>query len=81
MVALMEKARKAMMPLISTVAQFHIPINYSLHLFDSFVKPIALYNAENWAVLTTHQRTSLENNSTTILSYLLNTQVEKVHLK
>ena len=80
-VALMEKARKAMMPLISTVAQFHMPINYSLHLFDSFVKPIALYNAENWAVLTTHQRISLENNSTTILSYLLNIQAEKVHLK
>ena len=46
------KARKAIIPLIRTACQFKIPLTRTLNLFRTYVEPILLYNAENWAAMT-----------------------------
>ena len=46
------KARKALIPLIKTAAQFRIPFERTLKLFKTYVEPILLYNAENWTAFT-----------------------------
>ena len=42
---LMNKARKAMSPLFSTIAQFQLPCSNGIKLFNSLIKPLCLYNA------------------------------------
>ena len=49
---LFDKANKAMWPLYRSIARFRIPTETSLKLFHAYISPIALYNAENWAVLS-----------------------------
>ena len=49
---LFDKANKAMWPLYRAIARFRIPTETSLKLFHAYISPIALYNAENWAVLS-----------------------------
>ena len=49
---LMDKARKAMFPLMSTIAQFHLPVPDSLKLFHAMIRPTALYNSENWGTFS-----------------------------
>ena len=46
------KARKALVPLIKTAAQFRIPFDRTVRLFKTYVEPILLYNAENWTTFT-----------------------------
>ena len=78
---LREKAQKAMFPLYSIISQFQILPSHSLNLFQSFVKPIALYNAENWAVLSEHQIKSIETRKNSLLSYIIDSEPEKVAKK
>ena len=78
---LMDKACKAMFPLFSAVSNFHLPCAKALQLFHSLIKPITLYNAENWATLTHHQISSLEQNKTTLWTYITTSESSKVHLK
>ena len=75
---LMEKARKALFPLQSAISQFNIPCSKAIKLFQSYIKPIALYNSENLAQLTTHQIKSIEDNKTTLLEYLTQSITDKV---
>ena len=75
---LMEKARKALFPLQSVITQFHIPCKNAIKLFKSYIKPIALYNSEILAHLTTHQIKSIEENKTTLLEYLTQSITDKV---
>ena len=49
---LMNKARKAMSPLFSTIAQFQLPCSNGISLFNSLIKPICIYNAENLSAYT-----------------------------
>ena len=49
---LLDKANKAMRPLMGSIARFNLPPETSIKLFHSYIAPIALYNAENWAILT-----------------------------
>ena len=49
---LFDKGNKAMRPLTLAIARFNIPAETSLKLFHSYIAPIALYSAENWAILT-----------------------------
>ena len=49
------KAKKAMMPLFTTIMQFNIPFHKALQLFQTYVEPILLYNAENFAAMTEKQ--------------------------
>jgi hypothetical protein len=53
--ALTSKARKAMMPLYTTIMQFNIPYRKAIRLFQTYVAPILLYNAENQTAMTDRQ--------------------------
>ena len=48
---LYEKANTSMRPLMVSIASFNIPVVRAIHLFHTFIAPIALYNAENWMIL------------------------------
>ena len=78
---LAEKARKAMMPLISTVFQFNIPISKAIGLFHSYIKPIILYNAEIINTLTPRQIARLEENTSDLMTIILEENSSKLHLK
>ena len=76
---LYDKAIKAMRPLLCTIAKFDIPIQTSQNLFQSYVAPIMLYNAENWAICTDKK---LETFSTdTIFTDIANTKADILHRK
>ena len=49
---LLEKAKKALHPLMCTISKFNIPTKTAIKLFHSFISPVALYSVENWATLT-----------------------------
>ena len=49
---LCDKANKALRPLLCAIARFKIPAKTSIRLFHTFISPILLYNAENWAILS-----------------------------
>ena len=76
---LSEKGRKAMLPLMSIIAQFKLPIVDSLHLFRTYIKPILLYNCENWALLTSHQINALKDDKSSLLAYLFTDPLETTH--
>ena len=78
---LMNKARKAMSPLFSTIAQFQLPCSNGINLFNSLIKPICLYNAENLAHLSRHQIESLQEKWVSLLSYMMQAEHSKVQLK
>ena len=80
-VNLMNKARKAMFPLFSTIAQFQLPCSNGINLFNSLIKPICLYNAENLAHLSRHQIESLQKKRVSLLSYMMQAEHSKVQLK
>ena len=67
---LMDKAYKAMFPLCSVITEFYLSCSKAMHLFNSLIKLIALYNSENWATLTHHQIMSLQQNKTSLFSYM-----------
>ena len=77
----MDKAYKAMFPLCSVITEFHLSCSKAMQLFNSLIKPIALYNSENWATLTHHQIMSLQQNKTSLFSYMTGSEASKVHLK
>ena len=80
---LIDKAQKALCPLIpllSTIAQFKLPCSKTIKLFESMIRPIALYNFENLAHFTQHQIESLKGNKVTLLPYMNNTSyTSKLH--
>ena len=78
---LMEKARKALFPLLSTMSQFQIPCIKDIKLFKSIIQPIALYNSENPCHFSHHQIKAPEDNKTTLLSYLIDFIPYKVQHK
>ena len=49
---LTSKAKKAMMPLYTTIMQFNIPFHKAIRLFQTYIEPILLYNAENQTTMT-----------------------------
>ena len=49
---LYDKANKAMRPLFHAISRFKIPVKTALHLFHTFIAPIALYNVENCIALS-----------------------------
>ena len=46
------KARKAMFSLYKTIMQFQLPYSETIRLFNTFIEPILLYNAENLSILS-----------------------------
>ena len=78
---IMEKARKAMSPLLSIIPNFKISCKDSLNLFHSFIRPIVLYNSENLAQFTHHQIRAIEENKTSLIDYLTKSETNTVHQK
>ena len=78
---LREKAQKATFPLYSVIRQFNISFSHALNLFQTFVKPIALYNAENWATLSEHKIDAINNKKTKLISYLVDSEPDKIMKK
>ena len=50
-----DKANKALRPLLRAIANFQLPLKTSIKLFHTLISPIALYNVENWAILTDNE--------------------------
>ena len=59
--SLVTKAKKAMIPLFRTFVQFDIPFRQTLKLFNTLIEPILLYNAENWATMTSKDIEACKN--------------------
>ena len=70
-----------MSPLFSIIPDFKISCRNSLKLFNSFIRPIALYNSENLAHLTQHQIQAMVDNKTTLLEYLTTSKANIIHQK
>ena len=68
---LKDKAQKAMFPLYSVINQFNISPSRSLKLFELFIKPIALYNSENWSTLTEHKIDSIVSGKSLLIDYII----------
>ena len=75
------KAKKAMMPLYKTVMQFQMPFRQSLKLFQTYVEPILLYNAENWSSMTDKQIDKCKNNHTSLYELALRLPSTTTQLK
>ena len=73
------KGRKAMIPLLKTVINFNISLTESLKLFQTLVRPILLYNAENWLSLTNKQIEKAHSNNDFIFQNSLKMQPTLVH--
>ena len=80
-VNLMNKAHKALFPLFSTITQFQLPCSNGIRLFNSLIKPVCLYNAENLAHLSHHQIESLRGKKVSLLSYMMQAEHTKVQLR
>ena len=78
---LAEKARIAMMPFISTVFQFKLPISKAINLFNSYVRPITLYNFEALCVFTDKQISKVQENNHSLINIALDDPSTKLHLK
>ena len=76
---LCDKANKALRPLLCAIARFKIPAKTSIRLFHTFISPILLYNAENWAILSDKGIKNFDNN--TILDDTCGSKIDVVHRK
>ena len=70
-----------MFPLYSVVSQFNISTTQSLNLVQAFIQPIALYNSENWAILSEHKINSINNHTNSLLSYIIASEPDKIGKK
>ena len=78
---LVEKARKALAPISSIVAQFNIPSDKALYLFNSLIRPIVMYNSENLAHFTEHQINAMFQNKNSLLFYANNAYPNRLQQK
>ena len=78
---LINKAKKAMIPLYKTIMQFKIPFRNALNLFKTFVEPIILYNTENWSSMTAKNIDKCKLDPTALHNIALNSQTTACQLK
>ena len=78
---LTEKAKKALFPVQHLISQFHIPCSKSVEFYQTFIQPIALYNAENWASLTKNKIEAIKRNKASWLSHMIDAPIETVQQK
>ena len=76
---LIDKALKALRPLQRAIANFQLPFELSLRLFHALVEPIAMYNVENWSILTDKQLAKL--NADTLFSFIDKSPLDILHRK
>ena len=78
---LVDKARKALVPLSSLVAQFNIPSDKAIYLFNAMIRPIAMYNSENLTHLTNHQIIAMNDNKNSLMFYAKKAYPNNLHQK
>ena len=76
---LVEKANKALRPLQRAIANFQLPLHLAIRLFHTLVEPIALYNVENWSILTEKQLDKL--NADTLFDFIDKSPLDTLHRK
>ncbi len=76
---LLDKAKKALRPLQRAIANFQLPLNLSIRLFHTLVEPIALYNVENWSILTDKQLSKL--NAGSMFDFIDKSSLDSLHRK
>ena len=79
--SLIEKAQKACFPLKALINQFQLPVKNSIYLFNTFVSPILLYNAENLASLSHKQIADIEEGKKSLLDILMNSYINGSQFK
>ena len=75
------KAKKAMMPLYTTIMQFNIPFHKALKLFQTYVEPILLYNAENFAAMSEKQVEKCKQGSSNVYDLAMQSPMTTTQLK
>ena len=75
------KAKKAMMPLYTTIMQFNIPFHKALKLFQTYVEPILLYNAENFATMSEKQIDKCKHGTATVYGLAMQADMTTTQLK
>ena len=78
---LASKAKKAMIPIYKTIMQFQLPFLKTIQLFQTFIEPILLYNAENWSILTDKQIEKCKNNHHSLYEISLKSPTTTTQLK
>ena len=76
---LIEKAKKALRPLMCASLRFNLPAKTVCRLFHAVVSPIILYSVENWATLTNNKLKFF--NDTDIFNDTINSKVDVTHRK
>ena len=78
---LTNKAKKAMMPLFTTIMKFNIPFQRALELFRTYIDPILLYNAENQTVMTDRQIEKCRANRNEIYNLAMDSPLTRTQLR
>ena len=78
---LTDKAKKAMMALYKTIIQFQMPYQKCRQLFNTFIEPILIYNAENWSTLTDKQIRDCREDSNKLYEIATKTLTTTTQLK
>ena len=76
---LLDKSLKALRPLQRAIANFQLPFDLSIKLFHTLIEPIAMYNVENWSILTKKQLQNL--NAETISDFIDKSALDTMHRK
>ena len=76
---LIDKSLKALRPLQRAIANFQIPFDLALRLFHALVEPIAMYNVENWSILSDKQLANL--NADTVSNFIDKAPLDVLHRK
>ena len=63
------------------ISQFQLPFTNSVKLFHSLIRPIILYNAENWTTLTLDQVHKYEDDPSSFLQFLTHSEPDRVFQK
>ena len=71
------KAKRAMRPLLCTMARFNIPVKTSIKLFHTYISPILLYNVENWAIMTDSELNKFTE--TSLFDKTINSSTDIIH--
>ncbi len=75
------KAKRAMMPLFTTIMKFNIPVTKALQLFRTYVEPVLLYNSENQTAMTNKQIEKCTKDKAHIFTLANNSPLTTTQLK
>ena len=76
---LLDKAKKAMRPVMNAIAKFDLPTSTAIKLFSTYVSPIILYNVENWAILS--EKNILKTDEMQLFNMTFTSTTDTLHRK